>query len=249
MHGGNPARSEHVGRHSGTIGGCPWRFISTASRLSPGSPCSSPAAPGPRSLQRTGNRHARSSGGRWCASGSARPSTGRGGATRRRKPRNLTAEESRQGRGTSQPGSLLYQRPAAGTARRRSCCTASMTTWTRRERGVTINRRPRDGRMAFVGSPDGISIELLPAGGALPVEEPRASMPNEGGWQRAGGGAAAPAIGKSLESTTWACRAPGWRSPAARRLRAPRSLLACVVVSAPVGDRPGRAGAARTAGQ
>lgn len=50
------------------------------------------------------------------------------------------------------------------------------------EQGVTINRPPRDGRMAFIRSPDGISIELLQAGGSLAVEEPWASMPNEGTW-------------------------------------------------------------------
>jgi lactoylglutathione lyase len=48
--------------------------------------------------------------------------------------------------------------------------------------GVTINRPPRDGRMAFVRSPDGISIELLQAGEALPSQEPWASMPNVGEW-------------------------------------------------------------------
>ncbi len=48
--------------------------------------------------------------------------------------------------------------------------------------GVTINRPPRDGRMAFVRSPDGISIELLQKGGALPPAEPWASMPNVGVW-------------------------------------------------------------------
>lgn len=48
--------------------------------------------------------------------------------------------------------------------------------------GVTINRPPRDGRMAFVKSPDGISVELLQAGPALPVAEPWASMPNIGSW-------------------------------------------------------------------
>ena len=50
------------------------------------------------------------------------------------------------------------------------------------ERGVTINRPPRDGRMAFVRSPDGISIELLQKGEALPQQEPWASMPNTGEW-------------------------------------------------------------------
>ena len=50
------------------------------------------------------------------------------------------------------------------------------------EHGVTINRPPRDGRMAFVRSPDGISVELLQAGGAKPPEEPWASMPNTGTW-------------------------------------------------------------------
>jgi lactoylglutathione lyase len=48
--------------------------------------------------------------------------------------------------------------------------------------GVTINRPPRDGRMAFVRSPDGISIELLQKGAALPPAEPWASMPNTGAW-------------------------------------------------------------------
>lgn len=48
--------------------------------------------------------------------------------------------------------------------------------------GVTINRPPRDGRMAFVRSPDGISIELLQDGPALPPAEPWASMPNVGSW-------------------------------------------------------------------
>ena len=48
--------------------------------------------------------------------------------------------------------------------------------------GVTISRPPRDGRMAFVRSPDGISIELLQAGPALAPAEPWASMPNVGAW-------------------------------------------------------------------
>lgn len=48
--------------------------------------------------------------------------------------------------------------------------------------GITINRPPRDGRMAFVRSPDGISIELLQRGEALPPREPWASMPNSGSW-------------------------------------------------------------------
>ena len=51
-----------------------------------------------------------------------------------------------------------------------------------RDHGVTINRPPRDGRMAFVRSPDNISIELLQAGGSLPPREPWASMPNTGEW-------------------------------------------------------------------
>ena len=50
------------------------------------------------------------------------------------------------------------------------------------DKGVTINRPPRDGRMAFVRSPDGISIELLQQGGALPPSEPWSSMPNTGSW-------------------------------------------------------------------
>lgn len=48
--------------------------------------------------------------------------------------------------------------------------------------GVTINRPPRDGHMAFVRSPDGISVELLQNGGALPPAEPWASMSNTGKW-------------------------------------------------------------------
>ena len=48
--------------------------------------------------------------------------------------------------------------------------------------GVTINRPPRDGRMAFVRSPDNISIELLQKGEALAPAEPWASMPNRGEW-------------------------------------------------------------------
>jgi lactoylglutathione lyase len=50
------------------------------------------------------------------------------------------------------------------------------------DRGVTINRPPRDGHMAFVRSPDGISIELLQESGSLPPAEPWASMPNTGSW-------------------------------------------------------------------
>ena len=48
--------------------------------------------------------------------------------------------------------------------------------------GVTINRPPRDGRMAFVRSPDQISIELLQKGDALELKEPWVSMPNSGAW-------------------------------------------------------------------
>ncbi len=48
--------------------------------------------------------------------------------------------------------------------------------------GITINRPPRDGRMAFIRSPDGISVELLQDGGSLAPQEPWASMPNTGSW-------------------------------------------------------------------
>lgn len=48
--------------------------------------------------------------------------------------------------------------------------------------GITINRPPRDGKMAFIKSPDGISIELLQIGDALPAQEPWASMPSVGSW-------------------------------------------------------------------
>ena len=50
------------------------------------------------------------------------------------------------------------------------------------DKGVTLNRPPRDGRMAFIKSPDGISVELLQAGDALPEAEPWLSMPNQGSW-------------------------------------------------------------------
>lgn len=50
------------------------------------------------------------------------------------------------------------------------------------DKGITINRPPRDGRMAFIRSPDGISIELLQKGDSLPQTEPWASMPNTGEW-------------------------------------------------------------------
>jgi lactoylglutathione lyase len=48
--------------------------------------------------------------------------------------------------------------------------------------GVTINRPPRDGHMAFIKSPDGISVELLQKGDRLPPTEPWTSMPNTGSW-------------------------------------------------------------------
>ena len=51
-----------------------------------------------------------------------------------------------------------------------------------RDAGVTIHRPPRDGRMAFVKSPDGHSVELLQRGEALPPTEPWSSMPNTGEW-------------------------------------------------------------------
>ena len=50
------------------------------------------------------------------------------------------------------------------------------------DNGVTINRPPRDGHMAFVKSPDGISVELLQSGNPLPAQEPWASMANTGSW-------------------------------------------------------------------
>ena len=50
------------------------------------------------------------------------------------------------------------------------------------DHGVTISRPPRDGRMAFVRSPDSISVELLQKGGSLPPQEPWQSMPNVGAW-------------------------------------------------------------------
>ena len=51
-----------------------------------------------------------------------------------------------------------------------------------KDAGVTINRPPRDGRMAFIRSPDNISVELLQKGNALPKAEPWASMANTGAW-------------------------------------------------------------------
>ena len=50
------------------------------------------------------------------------------------------------------------------------------------DNGVTLNRPPRDGRMAFVRSPDNVSIELLQKGSALPLAEPWTSLPNIGHW-------------------------------------------------------------------
>ncbi|MEA2757730.1 MAG: lactoylglutathione lyase [Methylobacteriaceae bacterium] len=50
------------------------------------------------------------------------------------------------------------------------------------DQGVTINRPPRDGNMAFIRTPDGISIELLQKGSPKPPQEPWASMPNTGSW-------------------------------------------------------------------
>ena len=50
------------------------------------------------------------------------------------------------------------------------------------DKGATIHRPPRDGHMAFVRSPDGISIELLQIGDSLPPQEPWKSMPNTGSW-------------------------------------------------------------------
>ena len=50
------------------------------------------------------------------------------------------------------------------------------------DEGVTVLRPPRDGRMAFVRSPDQISVELLQRGDALPIQEPWASMPSQGEW-------------------------------------------------------------------
>jgi len=50
------------------------------------------------------------------------------------------------------------------------------------DKGVVINRPPRDGHMAFIRSPDGISVELLQEGEALPPQEPWASMGNTGSW-------------------------------------------------------------------
>lgn len=56
------------------------------------------------------------------------------------------------------------------------------TCQTLMDAGITINRPPRDGRMAFIKSPDGISIELLQKGNALPSQEPWQSMENDGTW-------------------------------------------------------------------
>ena len=50
------------------------------------------------------------------------------------------------------------------------------------ENGITINRPPRDGHMAFIKSPDGISIEILQEGESLPIKEPWQSMENNGTW-------------------------------------------------------------------
>ena len=81
--------------------------------------------------------------------------------------------------------------------------------------GVTINRPPRDGHMAFIRSPDGISIELLQEGERLPPQEPWASMPNSGKlvndefrfgqclWRAAGGVGRDPGCGPRHRLGLW----------------------------------------------
>jgi lactoylglutathione lyase len=81
---------------------------------------------------------------------------------------NWDPEEYRSGRAF---GHLAYQVDDIYAACRRL-----------QEHGVVINRPPRDGRMAFVRSPDKISVELLQKGNALPPKEPWASMQNTGEW-------------------------------------------------------------------
>jgi lactoylglutathione lyase len=81
---------------------------------------------------------------------------------------NWDPEEYRSGRAF---GHLAYQVDDIYAACRRL-----------QEHGVVINRPPRDGRMAFVRSPDKISVELLQKGNALPPQEPWASMQNTGEW-------------------------------------------------------------------
>src|SRR3954453_1139117 len=85
------------------------------------------------------------------------------------------------------------------------------------DKGVTIRRPPRDGHMAFVRSPDNISIELLQKGERLAPAEPWASMPNTGEWQ-AGLTAASPTgSGASIRSSR-----RRWRAPAASISASPR---------------------------
>jgi lactoylglutathione lyase len=81
---------------------------------------------------------------------------------------NWDTEEYQSGRNF---GHLAYEVPDIYAACRRLA-----------EHGVIVNRPPRDGRMAFVRSPDNISIELLQKGAALAPAEPWASMPNTGVW-------------------------------------------------------------------
>ena len=97
----------------------------------------------------------------------------------------LGADENprRTGRADLQLGSRSSTRAAAisATSPTRSP-TSTPPASDLMDKGVTINRPPRDGRMAFVKSPDGISIELLQQGEALAPSEPWTSMPNVGSW-------------------------------------------------------------------
>ena len=74
------------------------------------------------------------------------------------------------------PGGRNFGHLAYGTENIYTLCQHLM------DNGVTINRPPRDGRMAFIRSPDNISIELLQQGDALAPSEPWLSMPNTGSW-------------------------------------------------------------------
>ena len=102
----------------------------------------------------------------------------------------LTADEDDQGEGTNSPVvELTYNWDPENYSGGRnfghlaySVKDIYQTCQKLMEAGVTINRPPRDGRMAFIRTPDNISIELLQEGDALPKAEPWASMENTGEW-------------------------------------------------------------------
>ena len=106
--------------------------------------------------------------------------------TRRASSRSSSSRRPATARRRSSSRTTGSRSPTAAAATSATSPTRSTTSTPTCERlqkhGVTINRPPRDGRMAFVRSPDNISIELLQKDGALPPREPWVSMANTGVW-------------------------------------------------------------------